>query len=445
MFPQAPIYESFQYAQIPAFQPLYGANPSYTSLHEALPVFDQSPSSGYIQPRSHSAPPSFISEASFSFPDASPEVKPSIFPASPSPSLAPSCESLPEQKLITLPCPSESETIEPAIEKHIPRPPNAFMLYRSDFLKKGIIPLHVERRQQNLSRVVGECWNLLSEDSRREWHVKAAEARAAHYKKYPGYKFKPARGKSSRAKDKARQNYEGDNQKYIRDIREQYTRMGGPAPKPPKSRKSKASKRKAIYDDGLFAALSTPLPPSISSTPALSPLRLPTLPVPFPEDNRTYGGGERPVHLSSPHTTNTTYGNGLELKLSRPSSSAGSDSSLTDLIRDLDITPTAATFQHNTAPPPPNEAALYYDTLLGLNQLRLPFHSVNQQYPLSLIPGNNMGLQGYSFDQSTTELPPMDFLSPNVHSSGPSSTSGEWNQQECKNSWFVQNMGQYQG
>ncbi|KIJ20197.1 hypothetical protein PAXINDRAFT_30374, partial [Paxillus involutus ATCC 200175] len=70
-----------------------------------------------------------------------------------------------------------------------PRPPNAFMLYRSDFLKRRTIPPEVEKRQQNLSCIAGQCWNMLPDDEKAVWHDKAAAVQAAHYAKYPFYKF----------------------------------------------------------------------------------------------------------------------------------------------------------------------------------------------------------------------------------------------------------------
>ncbi|KAI6105639.1 high mobility group box domain-containing protein, partial [Pisolithus sp. B1] len=69
------------------------------------------------------------------------------------------------------------------------RPPNAFLLYRSDFLKRRTIPREVEKRQQNLSRIIGECWNTLSAEEKAVWREKAAAVTAAHQAKYPHYKF----------------------------------------------------------------------------------------------------------------------------------------------------------------------------------------------------------------------------------------------------------------
>ncbi|KIJ69992.1 hypothetical protein HYDPIDRAFT_51118, partial [Hydnomerulius pinastri MD-312] len=69
------------------------------------------------------------------------------------------------------------------------RPPNAFMLYRSDFLKRRTVPREVEKRQQNLSRIAGQCWNMLPEREKAIWHDKAAAVQAAHHAKYPHYRF----------------------------------------------------------------------------------------------------------------------------------------------------------------------------------------------------------------------------------------------------------------
>ncbi|KAH9912613.1 high mobility group box domain-containing protein, partial [Epithele typhae] len=73
----------------------------------------------------------------------------------------------------------------------IPRPPNAFMLYRSHLLKTGKIPKEFEHRQQNISRVAGECWNMLSMDEKAVWHAEARNALELHKLRHPDYKFAP--------------------------------------------------------------------------------------------------------------------------------------------------------------------------------------------------------------------------------------------------------------
>ncbi|KAF8592202.1 hypothetical protein K439DRAFT_1300284, partial [Ramaria rubella] len=73
----------------------------------------------------------------------------------------------------------------------IPRPPNAFMLYRSDFLKKGIIPPDIESKQQNISRVVGACWKRLSSVEQSVWRTLAKHKEMEHAIMYPDYQYKP--------------------------------------------------------------------------------------------------------------------------------------------------------------------------------------------------------------------------------------------------------------
>ena len=72
---------------------------------------------------------------------------------------------------------------------HIPRPANAFMLYRSHLIKSGQIPKLVEQRQQNISRVAGECWNLLNDEEKAVWHNEAKKAMEQHRIRHPDYKF----------------------------------------------------------------------------------------------------------------------------------------------------------------------------------------------------------------------------------------------------------------
>ncbi|KAJ3811950.1 hypothetical protein EV368DRAFT_13657, partial [Lentinula lateritia] len=69
------------------------------------------------------------------------------------------------------------------------RPANAFMLFRSDFSKRDVIPPSVEKRQQTLSQVAGEVWNLMPVEEKQKWHAKSAEALKLHNEKYPNYKF----------------------------------------------------------------------------------------------------------------------------------------------------------------------------------------------------------------------------------------------------------------
>ncbi|KAJ3987234.1 hypothetical protein F5890DRAFT_1499428 [Lentinula detonsa] len=123
--------------------------------------------------------------------------------------------------------------------EHIPRPPNAFMLFRSDFLKRHVIPRSVEKRQQTLSRVAGEIWNLMPAEEKKSWYDKAAEALTLHKKNYPNYKFSPVRRGSGRKSKAKASEKDLKNKDHIREIREIYLDMQGPAVAPLRRRSGK--------------------------------------------------------------------------------------------------------------------------------------------------------------------------------------------------------------
>ena len=152
--------------------------------------------------------------------------------------------------------PSTSRPVSPDAQKpkRIPRPPNAFMLYRSHLLRTRQIPPGIEHRQQNISRVAGECWNLLPDAEKKKWHDKAKEVLLAHMEKHPDYKFSPER---KAARKKAAQDPElpvPEGEDYIRFLREKYTGLTGPAVSPPRQRKPKS--RRGVESDGEGAAVS---------------------------------------------------------------------------------------------------------------------------------------------------------------------------------------------
>ncbi|KAF7310871.1 Phosphoacetylglucosamine mutase [Mycena chlorophos] len=80
---------------------------------------------------------------------------------------------------------------------HVPRPPNAFILFRSSFIKSQQVSETVETNHSTLSKIIGMTWKNLSEDERTVWRQAAAEAVADHKRKFPTYSFRPkhSRGK----------------------------------------------------------------------------------------------------------------------------------------------------------------------------------------------------------------------------------------------------------
>ncbi|KAF7301318.1 HMG box domain-containing protein [Mycena indigotica] len=178
-------------------------------------------------------------------------------------------------------CPQFGELSQ---SQRIPRPPNAFILFRSDLLKKEATkkcPPH----QQTLSRLAGEMWNLLPPDQKQEWKDRAKKQSELHRQQYPYYSFKPAR-RSRKAKSRVPMENSED---YIRSLREAHfgDQFKGPSIRP--SRKGKEAPTRQGPTDPATPAPSTFMPtvdmqcytwataqlaPNESplSTPAISPL-----------------------------------------------------------------------------------------------------------------------------------------------------------------------------
>ena len=76
-------------------------------------------------------------------------------------------------------------------ENHIPRPPNAFILFRSSFIKNQHVSAKVETNHSTLSKIIGITWSNLPHDEREIWHTKAKLALDAHHLKFPQYAFRP--------------------------------------------------------------------------------------------------------------------------------------------------------------------------------------------------------------------------------------------------------------
>jgi hypothetical protein len=76
-------------------------------------------------------------------------------------------------------------------ENHIPRPPNAFILFRSSFIKSQHVSTEVETNHSTLSKIIGLTWQNLPHDERQVWHAKAKAALDEHKRKFPKYAFRP--------------------------------------------------------------------------------------------------------------------------------------------------------------------------------------------------------------------------------------------------------------
>ena len=74
-------------------------------------------------------------------------------------------------------------------EKRPPRPraSNAFILFRSDFLRRKLISRGQEARQHKLSIIAAKCWHKLTREEKRKWFLEAEREKKAHALKYGDY------------------------------------------------------------------------------------------------------------------------------------------------------------------------------------------------------------------------------------------------------------------
>ncbi|PPQ85973.1 hypothetical protein CVT25_001672 [Psilocybe cyanescens] len=83
---------------------------------------------------------------------------------------------------------------------HIPRPKNAFILFRCDFVRQKKIPESVENDHRNISRIIGKIWRQMTDEQKEPWKKLADQEKVKHHINYPNYKF--ATGPSNRKKTK---------------------------------------------------------------------------------------------------------------------------------------------------------------------------------------------------------------------------------------------------
>ncbi len=96
---------------------------------------------------------------------------------------------------------------QPSVLRKIPRPPNAFILYRSNKMRElsskesptgeGLSKLDYQRQ---LSKRIGELWRGETDEVKAIFYEKSQQAAREHAERYPEYRFKPAR-KAAAAKN----------------------------------------------------------------------------------------------------------------------------------------------------------------------------------------------------------------------------------------------------
>ncbi|KAK6977145.1 hypothetical protein R3P38DRAFT_3476851 [Favolaschia claudopus] len=77
---------------------------------------------------------------------------------------------------------------EPHTQTRNPRPPNAFIFFRSAFIRTGEVPADVETSHASLSAIAGLTWAALPALEKAAWHRKAEEERKRHLERFPAGK-----------------------------------------------------------------------------------------------------------------------------------------------------------------------------------------------------------------------------------------------------------------
>ncbi|GME88288.1 unnamed protein product [Ambrosiozyma monospora] len=75
----------------------------------------------------------------------------------------------------------------------IPRPRNAFILFRQKHHQALLEEGNVIRTNPDVSRELGRRWRNLPPEEKEYWNKQAAEEKKRHAEKYPGYKYTPRR------------------------------------------------------------------------------------------------------------------------------------------------------------------------------------------------------------------------------------------------------------
>ncbi len=285
--------------------------------------------------------------------------------------------------------PALKSTLPPKPEK-IPRPPNAWIIYRTDRLRQWKAqrsPHDPPVKQADISRMIGANWKHEPDHIKLEYEKRAAIAKADHKRKYPDYKYNPM---SKEAKEKMRSE-EKEAKKKARE----------------EAKAAKAAGRKVSSGSRAF---STPCTPSTSNV-KLEVFDQAVKPLPAPEPiNR--GCGPSPPIDYDPESSSTAYSTPLL-------SSSSSDS-----IRSSPLPPSASQ---------PPSASLDAPHAPWLHALASPVSSPLAQPPPPAYPSGYVHSpapsrqSSYNFNPAMTA--PSD-VSSTPSDSPPSYTEGEgWHSQ----------------
>ncbi|CAG8544144.1 7693_t:CDS:2 [Paraglomus occultum] len=83
----------------------------------------------------------------------------------------------------------------------IPRPPNAFILYRK-FKQKDVMAKYKDLTNAQVSKIVSMLWWKESEEVRFKWEKIADREKLRHMKEYPNYVYQPKKSNPRKTNNK---------------------------------------------------------------------------------------------------------------------------------------------------------------------------------------------------------------------------------------------------
>lgn len=148
---------------------------------------------------------------------------------------------------------------------HIPRPANAFLLFRSFLLNYKLHIRQLKNHQQTTSRIAAAIWGSLPDWVRNEWGLKAKAAADLNQVLYPGYKFEPSR--KAPAKRSAAKAYAKKQMKSITDESSE-SEQGSPDPADLSSSSSRRVKARAAGSSLYQSPKQSPCAPAFPNSVA---------------------------------------------------------------------------------------------------------------------------------------------------------------------------------
>lgn len=80
----------------------------------------------------------------------------------------------------------------------IPRPRNAFILFRQRYHREVLLELHEMKSNPEVSKELGRRWRALPASEKEHWNTMAKQEKEDHARRYPNYKYAPRKNRSLR-------------------------------------------------------------------------------------------------------------------------------------------------------------------------------------------------------------------------------------------------------